>query len=115
MGTPARVIAPEDNPGLIVDSRMDGPAGAIVAADGEVDLETSPMLREALDEALRLYARVHVDLRAVTFLDSTGIATLLGVAEVARRSEVELTLQVSQVVRRVLELAGVDATLPLRG
>jgi anti-sigma B factor antagonist len=105
----------QDTPGLLVETRLEGPAGAVVTADGEVDIETSPTLRDAIEDALRRYDRVHVDMRAVTFMDSTGIATLLTSAEAARRDEVELTLQVSQAVRRVLELAGVDSSLPLRG
>src|SRR4051794_19150977 len=102
---PALVIAREDHHGLLLETRMAGPCRAVVLAGGEVDLESSPRLREAIDEALRQYDTVHVDLRAVTFLDSTGIATLLGAAESARRSDIALTLQVSRVVRRVLELA----------
>src|SRR4051812_49197822 len=108
------VISSHDTPGLRVDARMDDPAGAVVLADGELDLETSPMLREAVDEAIARHGRVHVDLRAVTFMDSTGIAMLLDTAKAARRGDVELTVQVSEVVRRVLEVAGVDGTLPLR-
>jgi anti-sigma B factor antagonist len=105
----------QDTPGLLVETRLDGPAAAVVTADGEVDLETSPMLRDAIGDAIRQFARVHVDMRAVTFMDSTGVATLLAAAEAARREETDLSLQVSMSVRRVLELAGVDAALPIRG
>ena len=77
--------APPDGPVLLVDSRPDGAAGWVVAADGEVDLATSPRLRAALLEAIEEQDRVLVDLRAVTFMDSTGIATLLAAAEAARR------------------------------
>ena len=103
-----------DRPALLIEERFDGPTGVRVLADGEVDLETAPMLRSAIADALRANKRVAVDLRAVTFLDSTGVAALLAAAESARRDSVELEIEVSRVVRRVLELTGVDSALPLR-
>lgn len=107
--------APPDGPVLLVDSRRDGTSGWIVAADGEIDLATSPPLRAALLEAIEAQPRVLVDLRAVTFMDSTGIATLLTAAEAARRHGTELVVDPSRTVRKVLELVGAEAALRLRG
>jgi anti-anti-sigma factor len=98
---------------LVVDVRKDTDGAVIVSADGEIDLETSPELGRALDDALAATARVVVDLRSVTFMDSTGISLLLTTAEQARRASVELSIEPSAVVRRVLRLTGVEHVLPL--
>jgi anti-sigma B factor antagonist len=105
--------APPDGPVLLVDSRHDGTRW-VVAADGEVDLATSPRLRVALLDAIEEHRRVLVDLRAVTFMDSTGIVTLLEAAEAARRRRTELAVDPSRTVRRVLELVGAQSALHLR-
>jgi anti-sigma B factor antagonist len=107
--------APPDGPVLHVDSRPDGAAGWVVAADGEIDLATSPRLRAALLEAIEDQDRVLVDLRAVIFMDSTGIATLLAAAEAARGRGIDLAVDPSRTVRNVLELVGAEAVLQLRG
>lgn len=50
---------------------------AVVVASGEIDLYTSPGLREVLQQAGRAADRVIVDLGGVTFLDSTGMAVIM--------------------------------------
>ena len=106
--------APPDGPVLLVDSRHDGADGWVVAADGEVDLATSPRLRAALLEAIEDQDRVLVDLRSVTFLDSTGMAMLLAAADAARRRGTELAVDPSRTVRKVVELVGAQSALRLR-
>jgi anti-sigma B factor antagonist len=102
-----------DRPALLVDVRSGSDAARIVAADGEIDLETAPELARALEGALEGAARVVVDLQSVSFMDSTGVSLLLTTAEQARRAEVELIIEPSPIVRRVLRLTGVEQVLPL--
>jgi anti-sigma B factor antagonist len=110
--TPSMPSTP-GRPALLVDVHT-GPDGArIVAADGEIDLETAPDLARALESAREHAARVVVDLQAVSFMDSTGVSLLLTSAEQARRAEVELVIEPSPIVRRVLRLTGVERVLPL--
>jgi anti-sigma B factor antagonist len=105
-----------DRPALLLDVRA-GPDGAmIVMAEGEIDLETSPELARALQDVLETPARVVVaDLQAVSFMDSTGVSLLLTTAEQARRAGIELRIEPSAVVMRVLRLTGVDRVLPVSG
>jgi anti-anti-sigma factor len=52
---------------------------------GELDLASSPQLRQTLRDA-QLHARVVVlDLRRLTFIDSAGVYVVLNAASVARR------------------------------
>ncbi len=80
----------------------------IVRPCGDVDLATAGELKDAVVELLdRGCARVTLDLRAVTFLDSSGIRSLVAVHQRAEELGVQLSLIVGGgQPRRVLELTG---------
>ncbi len=56
----------------------------VVEVDGEVDLGTSPDLRRTLFEVLPTVRRLALNLAAIRYIDSSGIATLI---EVLKRSQ----------------------------
>ena len=56
----------------------------VVDVDGEVDLGTSPDLRRTLFEALPTVGKLALNLAAIRYIDSSGIATLI---EVLKRSQ----------------------------
>src|SRR4051812_44239748 len=81
----------------------------ILALEGEIDLEQAGAVRRALLDALKKKRTVLVDLSQVTYIDSSGIASLVEGLQVAKKQKSELALvAVSQRVRRVLELARLD-------
>jgi anti-sigma B factor antagonist len=81
----------------------------VVALEGEIDLEQAGAVRRALLESLKKGRSVLVDLSLVTYIDSSGIASLVEGLQVARKQKTDLALvAVSQRVRRVLELARLD-------
>jgi anti-sigma B factor antagonist len=49
----------------------------IVDLGGDVDLGTSPDLRRTLFELLEVARKLAVNLRAIRYIDSSGIATLI--------------------------------------
>jgi anti-sigma B factor antagonist len=60
---------------------------------GEIDLATAPLLESALRELRDTgFDHLVVDLRSVTFLDSTGLRLLLSWDEVARREGLDFEL-----------------------
>jgi anti-anti-sigma factor len=62
---------------FIIDIERDGPIVGL-RCDGELDVAGCPKLIDAFDRTLsRDLARVVVDLRQVTFIDSTGLGCLL--------------------------------------
>jgi len=68
-------------------STRDGLGCAIVAARGDVDISTSPDLREALGRVVAEGNRaVVVDLSAVKFIDSTGLGVLVGAFTAVRNA-----------------------------
>ena len=81
----------------------------VVSLEGEIDLDASPQLREVLLARIEETRTLHVELGGVTYIDSSGIATLVEVFQAARRLEHAFALVgVSQAVARVLELARLD-------
>ena len=86
----------------------------VVSVAGEVDLSTSPPLREALEQAVAQGPNVVVDLSGVTFLDSTGLGDLVRARESALSLGGHLQLVLTQPrIRRVLEITGLDAVFDI--
>lgn len=54
---------------------------------GQIDMGTSPALRKALLESLSGTERVAINLTEVTYIDSSGIASLLEVLQEAKKSK----------------------------
>ena len=99
----------------VVDLPTDGVAG--VAVRGEVELATTPALTAALEEGIRRTSGAFVvDLVAVDFLDSSGIACLVRARALLGRDDRALALVCPPgSVRRVLELTGIDELVPVYG
>jgi anti-sigma B factor antagonist len=77
---------------------------------GELDLATAPSLEGALSEAFDDGATALVlDLSALTFIDSTGIALLIGaIGREAAGTTVRFVPSQAPAVTRVLRLTGVE-------
>lgn len=81
----------------------------VVAFSGEVDLESSPVAREVLIKCFENTGKVLVDLSEVTYIDSSGVASLVEALQAAKKSGSEFALAAtSEPTRRVLELARLD-------
>jgi anti-sigma B factor antagonist len=87
---------------------------AIVTAAGEIDISTVTGLRERLFETAADGSPVVVDLDQVTYIDSVGLATLVGAAK--RLAAQAAGLQVTCVrprIRELLRLTGPGWRIPL--
>ena len=63
-----------------VRARTVDPDTEVVAADGELDLDSAPMLKWAIAESFATgHRRVVVDLSEVSFIDSTSIGVLVAI------------------------------------
>ncbi|MEA2278198.1 MAG: anti-sigma factor antagonist [Solirubrobacteraceae bacterium] len=110
----SEALTRDDTPfGCVVHRR--GHASEIVL-DGELDLAA----RQTLDDAVRAALEpgsveaVVIDLRAVTFADSTTIAWMVAVDRRTRSNGVRLVvIAVPGPVRRLMEMTGLDARLTL--
>lgn len=80
---------------------------AVVTMLGELDLASAPDLRGVLDEALTAGSDVEVDMRGCGFVDSMGIAAMVGAArQLAERGGVLRIRGAQERVRKIFELAG---------
>jgi anti-anti-sigma factor len=80
----------------------------IVAVEGELDLASVSAVRTALDELLAAgWRNIVLDLRELTFIDSTGLSLLLDAERSARRHDAAFAIvDGSPPVARLLELVG---------
>jgi anti-sigma B factor antagonist len=82
---------------------------SIVVLKGDVDLESSPAAREVLLKSVEGADKVLVDLSSVTYIDSSGVASLVEALQAAKRNGGRFALvAASDPTRRVLELARLD-------
>jgi anti-sigma B factor antagonist len=93
------------------------PAAIVVFANGEVDILTAGRLRAAVNKELgEAEGRpVVVDLTAVTFLGSHGLAALADAALTAQQRQEPLRVVVDETrtVIRPLQITGLDEVLSL--
>lgn len=81
----------------------------VVMLDGEVDLDKSPAARKVILGTLKRMKHVIVDLSAVDYIDSSGVASLVEGFQYARSHGLEFALLgVSEAAMKVLRLARLD-------
>ena len=82
---------------------------------GELDLATSPQLERAIVEATsEAVPELVLDLRELTFLDSTGLRTLAQANLKAEQAGTTLSIwRGPHQIDRVLEISGLGPLLPL--
>ena len=87
----------------------------VVDVVGQIDLGNSPALRKTLLDSLQGAERVAVNLFAVKYIDSSGIASLLEVFKEARQSKKRLVLfGLSGAVLQVLQLTRLTGVFEIR-
>ncbi|GGQ32888.1 hypothetical protein GCM10010266_65040 [Streptomyces griseomycini] len=88
----------------------------VLTAVGEIDHHTGDRLRQALDVTGTAQPRIVIDLRQVTFLDSSGINLLISAHQHITQAGGRLRLaDPTTPVQRVLSLVGIDALIDCRG
>jgi len=86
--------------------------GITVSASGEIDMETVDHLKDTLTGLCVDGATVRLDLRHVTFMDSTGINALVVMDRRSKQRGCRFVLSApSPAVHRVLHYTGADAVL----
>jgi anti-sigma B factor antagonist len=89
-------------------------AFSVIALEGEVDLHVSPKARKEILHQLKQHNNVLVDLSGVTYIDSSGVASLVEGYQVAKSSQLEFGLvRVSDAAMQVLHLARLDQVFPI--
>jgi anti-sigma B factor antagonist len=87
----------------------------VVTAPEEIDVSNADWLRVIpLEAATRRQARFVVDMTGTQFCGSAGVGVLVGAHNraLAERGEMRLVIPASCLVRRVLEITGLDRLIP---
>jgi anti-anti-sigma factor len=82
-----------------------------VHISGELDIDTARSMNAAVGQIPPDATSVMLDMREVTFIDSSGVRALLETHIEMTRRDVAVTVQPSAAVARLLEITGLDAVL----
>jgi len=86
----------------------------VVIPEGDIDVASAAAMRQLLRQMLERddVRHVDVDMRAVTFLDSTGLGVFVAAHRAATARDITLRLRApGPVVRMVLEVTHLDGIL----
>lgn len=90
---------------------MDGPQGPVIRLTGELDIASIDEVRSEIEQFLVNEPKLVIfDLSGLQFMDSSGIALLVQVANRCGTVEVR---NPTRIVRRVLEATGLAETFGL--
>jgi anti-anti-sigma factor len=89
-------------------------SSVLVRLSGEIDLAAVEAIETELLPLEDRFPTVILDLRRVTFLDSTGLRAIVSADARARKNGAELKIvRGPEQVQKILYLAGLDKILPL--
>ena len=87
---------------------------AVIQLSGEIDLSESPNARKQILNQLKAKTNLLVDLSAVEYIDSSGVASLVEGFQTARADKLEFALVgVSVSAMQVLQLARLDSVFTI--
>ncbi len=93
---------------LQIQTRSVGGA-VVVSPQGDIDLTASPSLRAELKKAAG-QAPLIVDLAGVSYMDSSGVATLVEAMQAARKGKSKFVLcALQERVKTILHIARLDS------
>ena len=89
----------------------------ILELAGELDFHSSPELREKLQELIKKQAaKILINLKKVSYIDSSGLATFVETLQKMKRQSGRLILSdLAPAVRSVFEIAKLDHIFQLTG
>lgn len=98
-----------------MNSSIKSEAGfAVLRLTGEVDLHCSPELREEIMRLLNAGKSLLIDMRQVSYIDSSAIALLVEGFQLARSGRLSYgLLNISGAVMQILKLTRLDKIFPL--
>ena len=100
---------------MSIEQKINGDVGTLILGE-EIDLDTSPTVRENIKDLLNSTKIVEVNLANVSYIDSSGIASLIEGMQMAKQQtgkEFHL-VDVSNEVMKVVELAHLDKIFSIK-
>jgi anti-sigma B factor antagonist len=94
-------------------STLEGGNVRTIVVKGDVDMDTSPELRDELKRALKGVTKLRLDLSGVGYIDSSGIAVLITGYRLSQKSKIQFCLlDPSPQVKAVIELSQLQSFFP---
>jgi anti-sigma B factor antagonist len=99
---------------LEVQTRQADNGAIVLAPTGRLDVAGAPTLKDAIGEVVQNGPpRIVIDMEGVSFVDSTGLGSVIAALKQIRTSQGQLRLAApNQQVRVVLELTTLDRVFP---
>jgi anti-anti-sigma factor len=100
---------------MSIEQKINGDVGTLILGE-EIDLDTSPAVRENIKDLLNSTKIVEVNLANVSYIDSSGIASLIEGMQMTKElagKEFHL-VDVSNEVMKVIELAHLDKIFSIK-
>ena len=88
----------------------------VVTPKGELDMSSAPELEQVIIPRLRDAAWVVLDLRALDFIDSSGLRVVVGAHRTAEERGGRFTCvrgATGSTVHRIVEIAGIDGVIEM--
>jgi anti-sigma B factor antagonist len=107
---PAMALPPDD----FAISAEDRDGRGYLSLRGELDLATAPELEQLVNERIDAGQEVVVDLRALEFMDSSGIRVLVAAHARAARNDTRLFVvrpADATAVAKIIDVSGLDGEL----
>jgi anti-sigma B factor antagonist len=97
-----------------MQSRQTDSGVTVLAPSGRLDVTGAPTLKEAISEVVKNgQPKLVIDMEGVSFVDSTGLGSVIAALKQVRSSKGDLRLAApNQQVRVVLELTTLDRVFP---
>lgn len=93
---------------------QEGEGYTIVGLEGDVDLSCSPDARKSILDVLHANKNLLIDLGKVSYIDSSGVASLVEGFQTAKKQSLKFGLVgVSDAAMSVLKLARLDKVFPI--
>jgi anti-sigma B factor antagonist len=87
---------------------------SVISLSGEVDLNESPNVRKLILRSLKNNLNLLIDLSAVEYIDSSGVASLVEGLQTARAQNLKFALLgVSESAMQVLQLSRLDSVFTI--
>jgi anti-sigma B factor antagonist len=103
------------NDDVVITEQRDDDGSAVVTVRGEIDVASAPQLRGHLHHVCVEGApKVAVDLRDVTFLDSSALGVLVGALRRCRENETHFQLLItSPRLLKIFEITGLTSVFDI--
>ncbi|MFH1655101.1 MAG: STAS domain-containing protein [Candidatus Omnitrophota bacterium] len=91
-------------------SEKDANGVTILEVEGDIDLNSSPTMREKFDELIKNnISKIIINFQDVSYIDSSGLATVIEMLQRLKKSQGQLRLSnLSEKLKNLFEITKID-------